>query len=225
MELKQHFETWYEPLKDFVESEKFITIGKQIRDDRVKHSVIPNQGSELLFKVFRLTPYNKIKIIILGLDPYHTPGAYDGLAFSNSSLTQPQPSLRNILTEVESDVYNGLNLNRVTDYSLYSWAEQGVLLINTALTVREGQPESHLHIWKPFTEYWINKLQERNDIIWMLFGRKAESYKHLITNPSHYKIVTGHPSPLNTSNPFKGCKCFSQCNEQLRARNLEIINW
>lgn len=229
MNIKQHFETWYEPLKDFIESEDFINIGRQIRDDRAKYSVIPNQGSDLLFKVFRLTPYNKVRIVLLGQDCYDTPGAYDGLAFSNSSLTHPQPSLRNILAEVESDIYNGLNLDRVSDYSLYSWSSQGILLINTALTVRVGQPESHLNIWKPFTEFWIRELQNKNDIIWLLLGRKAQSYKYLITNPSHYKIETAHPSPLgahyNAPIPFTGSKIFSKCNTELRARNLKEIVW
>lgn len=225
MNFKEHFNTWHEPLKPFIESEQFKLIARRINTDREHYNVIPPKGSDLFFKVFNTTNYNKLRVVILGLDPYHTPGAYDGLAFSNSTLISPQPSLKNILKEVENDIYDGFNLERTSEYSLYSWAEQGVLLINTAMSVKEKLPESHLHLWRPFTEFWIKKLQEKNDIIWMLWGKKAESYKHLITNKSHYKLISGHPSPLNTYNPFLGCQCFSKCNEQLKARNLEEIIW
>ena len=229
MNYKEVFgEEWYKELGDFIESPGFLKIGQQIAALRRQGKVIiPDKGSDLLFKVFRTVPFNKVKVIILGQDVYsNPPEAYDGLAFSNSEhLLRPQPSLRNILEEIEEDIYNGLNIHRATDISLYPLAEQGVFLINTALTVERNKPESHLAIWKPFTEQVIQALQKRNDLIWMLWGSKAQSYSNLITNSSHYIIKTGHPSSLNTTNPFKGCRCFSECNRELEARNLTSIIW
>lgn len=225
MNLKEQFGDWYELLEEFILSDAFRKIGVQVRNDRTNNPVIPSKSTDLLFKVFRVTPYKSLKVIVLGQDPYHGLGQYDGLAFSNSTLDKPQPSLRNILKEVEDDAYDGFALTRVADYSLYNWAEQGVLLINTALTVRAGQPGTHMHIWKPFTSFLIGKLQEKNDLVWLLWGNHAANYKELITNTTHAKIISGHPSPLNTTNPFIGSKPFSRCNEELRARNLEEIIW
>lgn len=226
MTIKEQFGTWYEPLKEFLESYQFKSIPANINSDRITHIVIPEKGSELFFKVFRVTDYNSLKVIVLGQDPYSNPiEAYDGLAFSNSTLFHPQPSLRNILKEVEDDIYDGFNIERIGNLSLYEWAAQGVLLLNTALSVRQGEPESHLEIWRPFTEFVIRKLQTKQDLVWLLWGNKAISYKKFITNPSHAIIESGHPSSLNTTNPFKGCKCFSKCNEQLRIRNLKKIIW
>lgn len=227
MTLQEQFGTWYNPLKEFIESPYFKkSIPSQINNDRIHNIVIPEKGSELFFKVFRVTDYNSLKVVVIGQDPYSNPvEAYDGLAFSNSTLFHPQPSLRNILKEVEDDIYDGFNIERIGNLSLYEWAAQGVLLLNTALSVRQGHPESHLEIWRPFTEFVIRELQIKNDIVWLLWGNKAQSYSKLITNPSHAIINSGHPSPLNTANPFKGCKCFSKCNEQLRIRNLKEIIW
>lgn len=133
--------------------------------------------------------------------------------------------MSNILEEVENDIYDGFTLERVVNFSLFGWAEQGVLLLNTALSVRWNQPESHIHIWQPFTKAVIEAVNKKNNIVWMLWGNKAANYKKLITNPSHAIIAVGHPSPLNTANPFKGCKCFSKCNYELEIRNKEIIKW
>jgi len=224
--MRKTFKTWYEPLRTFIQSKEFVNIALNIRKDRNTHTIIPKEGSDLFFKVFRETNYDSLKVVILGLDPYHTDnGAYDGLAFSNSTLAKPQPSLQNILTEVESDVYNGLNLERMSNYSLYNWAEQNVLLINTAMSVRTGQPDSHTALWRPFTLAVIKAICERNDIVWLLWGKKAEAYKQFIKNSSHSVIINGHPSPLNTYNPFLGCKCFSRCNTELEARNKSKIIW
>lgn len=221
---KETFESWYEPLKEFITSEEFIKIGRQVNKERKQHIVIPGYQSDLLFKVFRVTDYNTLKVVIIGQDPYSNPlNAYDGLAFSNSNLINPQPSLRNILKEVENDIYNGLNLD--SDINLNRWAKQGVLLINTAMTVRQFQPESHLHIWLPFTLTVINAINRKNDIIWLLWGNKAQRFERYINNKSHVIIKSGHPSPLNTTHPFIGCKCFSQTNKELKIRNKKEVIW
>lgn len=222
---KELFDTWAEPLQEFLESKEFTKIAANLKKEYAYYSVIP-EDTKLLFKVFRETPYNSLKVIILGQDPYSNPeNAYDGLAFSNSNLFSPQPSLRTILKEVENDVYDGFDLNTLADLDLTKWSKQGILLLNTALSVRHKEPESHLHIWNKFTNFVINKLQDKNDLVWMLWGRKSQKYKNYITNKSHAILEAGHPSPLNTANPFLGCKCFSKANEELKTRNLKEIIW
>jgi uracil-DNA glycosylase len=212
MNFDEQFGTLYLVLKEFLESKAFVTISKQIRNDRYDQPIFPPVGSELFFKVFRETNYNRLKVITLGQYPYYGENEYDGLAFSNSMLEDPLPVLKDILNEVEKDVYNGLALNRVTDYSLFNWAEQGVLLLNIDLSVRIGQPNSHIDIWKPFMKFLIKKLNEKNDLIWILWDKKSQSYANLITNPSHYKI-------------YNLSKCFSKCNEQLKVKNKKEITW
>lgn len=194
--------------------------------ERLKKEIIPEQGSILTFKAFRDLPPSKVKVVILGQDPYSDRGSYDGYAFSNPiSKLSTSPSLRNILKEVERDIYNGMDIAGIADHHLYRWVEQGVLLINVAHTVPVGTPGGHVEVWKPFTLQVVASLQKYENIIWMLWGNFAQSYEKFISSPSHCVIKSGHPSPLNTSNPFVGCGCFSQCNEQLRAKQLTEIIW
>lgn len=223
-------EDWYEVLKHYIESKEFYDIAIKISQERKTNNIIPQKGSELFLKVFRETPYNSVIISVLGQDPYYNPvDAFDGLAFSNSTLSKPQPSLQNILEEVENDVYDGFNLGRISNYSLYSWAQQGVFLNNTAHTVVQNQPESHLHYWRNFTIEVIKALNNKDNIVHLLWGRKAQKYKQYITNATHYIIETSHPSPLSYRDaapiPFSDSKCFSKCNEFLRSKNLKEIIW
>ena len=231
MNFKEMFgESWSKELEEYLNSSDFLDIGMTIARQRLAGKVIiPYKGSDLLFKAFRTTPYDKVKVIILGQDIYHSINSdgvpvYDGLAFSNSTSFKPQPSLRNILKEVEADVYNGCNPDRLANYSLYEWAEQGVLLINVAHTVEAGKPGSHMELWKPFTEFVIHKLQNKKDLIWILWGNFAKSYKQYITAKSHFIIEGIHPSPL-AGGGFFGGKYFSRCNEQLEALGKEKIIW
>lgn len=215
---------WTRVLTPLLQSEYFSNLLKFISLERQTKEVIPEKGSPLIFKAFRTTWFSRVKVVILGQDPYHDGKSFDGFAFSNppSKLTI-SPSLRNIQKEIERDVYKGLALNPHTD--LTPWAIQGVLLINTAHTVIKGKPESHLVAWEPFTKEVIKTLQGREDLVWLLWGKYAQSYKHLITNKSHCVISSGHPSPLNRANPFIGSGCFTKCNEELEARNKAPINW
>jgi len=228
--LKTLFESWYNSLENFLINPAFSNIAKQVNKDRLKYNVIPEKGSDLFFRAFRETNYNNLKVVILGQDPYSNPAdAFDGLAFSNSKLLHPQPSLRNIIKEVENDIYNGFNPERIANLDLSSWAKQGVLLINTAHTVIQNRPESHLKYWISFTRAIINAINNRDNIVWLLWGRKAQKYKNYIINPSHAIIETAHPSPLGCSNnapiPFIGSKCFSKANDELQVRNLKEIIW
>jgi uracil-DNA glycosylase len=225
MELSRFFsESWYRVLKSYVESDDFADVGRQIALERKSKTVYPERKDDTLFKVFRVVPFESVKVVVLGQDPY-AEGSYDGLAFSNrEERVNPSPSLRNILKEVENDVYNGFKLNQ--SISLYRWAEQGVLLLNTAHTVVQGSPGSHLSLWRDFTTKVVESINMGlNDVIWLLWGSHAHQYDKLITNRSHVIIKTGHPSPLNTSNPFKNCKCFSKCNEELAKKGQETIIW
>jgi uracil-DNA glycosylase len=191
--------------------------------EREEQTVLPPQGSNLLFKAFRATPFNELKVVILGQDPYHD-GSYNGLAFGNgepgSNTKAKSPSLKNILKEVTE---SGAGLDG--DASLYSWASQGVLLINTAHTVVQGDAGSHLHVWDGFTKAIIATIAQKNNVVWLLWGSKAHAYEELVTNPSHLALKAGHPSPLNRTNPFVGCNCFNDCNAYLSDKKLKPIKW
>ena len=147
--------SWLEHLWPALSSPKMKTGYAHIRNDKAKGKVFPKY--EDTFNAFKYTPWDDVRVVILGQDPYHTEGMAHGLAFSTQSDSTP-PSLRNILKEVEDDVYDGFNLQRSITNDLTSWAEQGVLLLNTALTVKLGWPGSHLHHWEDFTKHVIEEL-------------------------------------------------------------------
>lgn len=226
MDLSRYFsKDWYNELKDYVDSKEFLNEGMKIAGDRNLKVIYPEKDSDLFLKVFREVNYNDVKVVILGQDPYHD-GSYDGLAFSNSNeKITCSPSLRNILREVENDIYGGFDITSATDFSLYRWAKQGVFLCNAAHTVAKGSPGSHIRYWKEFTRRVVLALNKRDNVIWLLWGNFAHMYSALITNPTHSIIKTGHPSPLNTANPFLGCKCFSKCNKELESKGLSPIKW
>lgn len=199
------------------------TVNTELLRARTTEDVLPLAGDPLLFQTFRETPFNSVKIVVLGQDPYHD-GSFNGLAFGNGSKKDNRvkgisPSLRNILSEVERTEGSRPNPN------LYGWAAQGVLLLNTAHTVIRGEAGSHLSMWSPFTTLIINALNSKQDIVWLLWGTHAKSYGQYIINKSHVKLEAGHPSPLNTSHPFVGCDCFKDCNNILKAKDYEPIIW
>jgi len=167
-------------------------------------------------------------VVIIGQDPYHD-GSAHGLAFSaGRSAKRCPPSLKNIILEVEDDCFDGLNLERASSWSLEGWAEQGVLLLNTALTVEKGRAGSHSKIWEYFTDELLKLLsEEKTGLIYMLWGKHAQSYEHLIDDKHNYIIKAGHPSPLNRTNPFRGSKCFSKANQIIENQNGPefTINW
>jgi len=229
LQLKDKFLTllgveWFNVLEGYLESQDFSNLTLELFKERRNYTIYPEKGSDLLFKAFRTTPLSKVKVVILGQDPYHD-GSYDGFAFSNTEKLTLSPSLRNILKEVESDVYDGFKL--VQDPELIRWAEQGVLLINTAHTVRKGEPASHLLMWNLFTKRIIHiLLNSDNPTVWMLWGAKAK--KHLEGRriaPQQYVLRSSHPSPFSAYSGFFGCKHFSQANKFLLDHNVEPIIW
>lgn len=198
-----------------------IKLFKVIKNEYITAKVFPHITEVL--RAFRLCSYKSVKVVILGQDPYYN-GRADGLAFSVSDGLSTPPSLRNILSEIEDDLCKEVI---TTDLSL--WATQGVLLLNTVLTVREGLPQSHANLgWEVFTDNVIKKLSsEKEGLVFLLWGRSAQlKCKHVDIN-KHTVISCSHPSPLSvtkTTKPFKGSKCFSQTNDALkRMGNTEIL--
>lgn len=176
-----------------------------------------------IFNALRYTSYAGVKAVLLGQDPYHGKGQAHGLCFSVQEGIAPPPSLQNIFKELQSDI----GCPPPKNGTLTPWAKQGVLLLNTVLTVRKGQPNSHKAIgWTTFTDAVIRKLNEREKpIVFLLWGSNARSKKPLITAPQHLILETVHPSPLSAYNGFFGCHHFSQCNAFLAAHDIPPINW
>lgn len=214
-------EEWYSILQNTISSDWFYEIGRKVNEYRARTVVYPEKDD--VFKVFQLSP-KKIKVVILGQDPYYNSLA-DGLAFSsnNPEVVIPE-SLKNIFKEIESS-HDTLLLN--PDPNLERWHKQGVFLFNTCLTVNGGEPLSHKDIgWKRFSEEVINTINNFNQpIVYLLWGNHARSYKKLVTNPKHLVLEAVHPSPLSAHRGFFGCDHFRKANEFLRQNGSEQINW
>lgn len=177
---------------------------------------------ENIFNAFKLTPYNQIKVVIIGQDPYHGENEAHGLSFSVLEGIQKPPSLNNIFKELYSDL--GI-IKKSSD--LTSWAKEGVMLLNSILTVEKDKPLSHKDLgWTTFTDNVIKKLNDRKEpIIFVLWGNFARSKKELITNKQHFIIESAHPSPLSASRGFLGSKPFSKVNNILKKLNKKEISW
>lgn len=187
-------------------------------------SVLP--AKDQVFNALKLTPWANVKVVILGQDPYPTKAHAMGLSFSIPESAKMSRSLKNIFKEREADL--GIPINDSGD--LTRWAEQGVLLLNTILTVKEGKPESHKSLgWQAFTTPMIQSLNQRDDtVVFLLWGNKAQHYAKYIDDTRHVIIKTSHPSPLgaNTTNqPFTGSRCFSRANDALVSAGETPIDW
>lgn len=217
-------EGWLEHLWPALSSPKMKAGYTHIKNDKTRGKVFPKY--EDTFNAFKYTSWDNVKVVILGQDPYHTEGMAHGLAFSTKNDSTP-PSLRNILKEVENDVYDGFNIKRSITNDLTSWADQGVLLLNTALTVKLGWPGSHLAHWEEFTAHTMKELNEwKSGVIYLLWGAKAQEFKKYINLEQNYVLETTHPSPFSAHKGFLGCKHFSKTNELLRninGKKSEII--
>lgn len=212
--------TWTDILEAEFAEPYFKEISSYIKHAYAHEIIYPPKTD--VFTAFRLTPYDNIKIVILGQDPYHQLNQAHGLAFSVNQGVKIPPSLQNIYKEIRSD----LNIEPPNHGCLTSWAAQGVLLLNTALTVREGEPGCHAKVWEPFTKRIIKRVNERTKpVVWLLWGGFARSKRYLITNELHSVIETTHPSPLSAYNGFFGSKPFSQANAFLTLHGIEPIDW
>lgn len=212
---------WDELLQDEFHSDYYAQIRAFLKQEYASHEVYPPM--EDIFNALRYTPYADVKAVLLGQDPYHGPGQAHGLCFSVRPGVAPPPSLQNIFKELQSD----MGLPAPHSGCLIPWAQEGVLMLNTTLTVRRGQANSHSKIgWTRFTDAIIQKLNDHDrPIVFLLWGSNARSKKALITNPNHLILETVHPSPLSAHQGFFGSRHFSQCNEFLMAHGIAPIDW
>ncbi len=211
---------WDKILEEEYNKEYYQKLRKILANEYSRFTIYPDMYS--IFNAFKYTPYNNVKVVILGQDPYHNVGQAHGLAFSVQPNVEIPPSLKNIYKEMHDDIGFVIPNHGY----LVKWAENGVFLLNTSLTVRAHQANSHKDIgWDIFTDNIISALNKRNDpIVFLLWGANARSKKKLITNPQHLILEASHPSPLSAYNGFFGCKHFSKTNAFL-AKHGKEIDW
>ena len=214
-------ESWKRELADQFASPYFEDLKQFLLAEKRQFPIYP-PGS-LIFNAFDLTPFDKVKVVILGQDPYHEPGQAHGLCFSVLPGTKFPPSLMNIFQELQSD----LGIPVPPTGNLEGWARQGVLLLNATLTVRAHQAGSHQrHGWETFTDAAISRLSEkRSGIVFLLWGSYAQAKVQLIDTTKHYVLTAPHPSPLSAYRGFFGCRHFSQTNQILVQNGQEPIHW
>jgi uracil-DNA glycosylase len=214
--------SWKKALSHLFDKPYFLQIATHLKTERATKTIIYPKGS-LIFNAFNQTPYDKVKVVILGQDPYHNPGQAMGLSFSVPDGTKPPPSLMNIYKELNKDI--GLAIPTTGD--LTKWANQGVLLLNAVMTVRENEPASHGKIgWMEFTNDVIKHLSsEKKGIVFLLWGNFAQQKQIYIDATKHKILKAAHPSPLSAHNGFFGCKHFSLTNEYLAKNNIDPIDW
>ena len=214
-------ESWKRVLAPEFEKPYFQALARQLHEEKRAGRTIYPPGP-LIFNAFNLTPFEKVKVVIIGQDPYHGRGQAEGLSFSVPHGIPLPPSLVNIYREIETDL--GVQLHK--DGSLRGWAEQGVFLLNAVLTVRAGQPTSHSRIgWAEFTDAVIRTLSDqREGLVFLLWGNFARSKKELIDTSKHTVLEAAHPSPL-ARGAFFGCRHFSKANQILTAEGKTPIDW
>ena len=212
---------WDAILSDEWEKPYYINLRNFLKEEYKTQKIYPNMND--IFNALKYTSYHDTKVVIIGQDPYHGEGQAHGLCFSVQKGVKPPPSLKNIFKELQTDVGR-----EITDCGeLYSWAKQGVLMLNNVLTVREANPNSHKGKgWEIFTDRVISELNKKETpVVFLLWGANAEKKASIITNPLHKKLVTVHPSPLSAHRGFFGCKHFSKTNEILKQNGLLEIKW
>lgn len=212
---------WDDVLKDDFSGENYAKIREFLKSEYSAHTIYPSMYD--IFNAFKLTPFSKVKVVILGQDPYHGEGQAMGLSFSVPKNKELPPSLKNIYKELKDD----LGANPPDSGDLTAWAKQGVLLLNTVLTVRAGMANSHAGKgWEILTDDVIKKISgDRKNVVFILWGNNARSKKSLIDKSKHLILESAHPSPLSAYNGFFNSKPFSKTNTYLSARGIEPIDW
>lgn len=215
-------DSWKQRMADEFGKTYFRNIVLHLKTERAAGKIIYPPGSQI-FNAFSLTPFDKVKVVIIGQDPYHGPRQAMGLSFSVPRGVTPPPSLINIFKELRQDI--GMNIP--THGDLTYWAKQGVLLLNAALTVRANEPNSHAQIgWHEFTNAVIRKLSdERTGLVFMLWGKFAQDKQVLIDGTKHQVLKAAHPSPFSADKGFFGCRHFSKANEYLMKQGIDPIDW
>ncbi|WP_144468058.1 uracil-DNA glycosylase [Bacillus sp. WP8] len=214
-------DSWWAVMKSEFEQPYYQELREWMKEEYRTQTVFPKPDD--VYRALHLTSYEKVKVVILGQDPYHGPGQAHGLSFSVQPGVKHPPSLRNIFQELKDD----LGCPVPNHGSLVSWAEQGVLLLNTVLTVRKGEANSHKSKgWERVTDRVIDVLNERDQpVVFVLWGRHAQNKKERIDQNKHYIIESPHPSPFSARNGFFGSRPFSKVNTYLKQMGFEEINW
>lgn len=212
---------WKNILSKEFDKDYFIKLEQYLYQDSQSHVIYPPKKD--IFKALNSTPFEKVKVVILGQDPYHEKNQANGLSFSVNPGVDLPPSLKNIFKELESD----LKIKNNHNGDLQFWANQGVLLLNTVLTVRDGMANSHKnHGWEIFTDEIIKQLSAKNEsVIFVLWGKNAQNKIKLIDTRKNKIITSSHPSPLSAYRGFIGSKPFTKINDELRKDNKEEIDW
>ncbi len=212
---------WDNILKDEFEKPYYKELREFLKREYSTRRIYPDMHD--IFNALRASSFRDTRVVIIGQDPYHGAGQAHGLCFSVKRPVEPPPSLKNIYKELEDDI--GF---KIPDHGeLTKWAEQGVLMLNAVLTVREGAANSHKGMgWERFTDRVIGELNRKETpVVFLLWGANARKKAEIITNPIHKKLITVHPSPLSAYGGFFGCKHFSKCNEILIASGQKPIAW
>ena len=212
---------WTEVLDRVLASPDFFELFQFINKERLSQTIYPTE--ENVFNAFRLTPYARTKVVILGQDPYHGEGQANGLSFSVEKFKKIPPSLQNIFKELFDD----LRITSPQNGDLQNWAHQGVLMLNNSLTVEKGMPGSHQGKgWEKFTDSVLKVInKKRNNVVFILWGRKAQEKCNFIDKNNHLLLESAHPSPFSAHNGFFGSKPFSKTNTYLKQKNIEPIDW
>lgn len=213
-----HFEEF---IKEESKKEYYIELKKFIDKEYEEKIIYPEK--ENIFFALENTPYEKVKVVIIGQDPYHGEGEAHGMAFSVNPGIKIPPSLKNIYKELNRD----LGLEIPNNGYLFKWAKQGVLMLNAVLTVQKDTPASHQKKgWEVFTDNIIKEINKKDEpVVFLLWGNFAKQKQELITNKKHLVLTSSHPSPLGVRHGFKECSHFSKTNEFLKTNNMEQINW
>ena len=216
-------ESWLKHLKEEFNKPYMVKLKEKLQNLK-KNKIIFYPPGSLIFNSFNLTPLEKIKVVILGQDPYHGPGQAHGLCFSVPEGVRPPPSLLNIYKELESDLDKKVNIQ---NGNLEAWANQGVFLLNTTLTVEKSKPLSHQDLgWSKFTDKVIALInKELKNIVFILWGSHAQTKKNLIDLNKHHILTSPHPSPLSAHRGFFGSKPFSKTNDFLESKQIDKITW
>lgn len=214
-------ESWKEALKNEFSAPYFFELKKFLLEEKRRYKIFPPGGN--IFAAFDHTPFQEVKVVLLGQDPYHGPGQAHGLCFSVNHGVPKPPSLVNIFKELQAD----LGIPVPVHGNLEAWAKQGVLLLNATLTVRAHQAGSHQNKgWETFTDAAIRALSdERDGLVFLLWGSYAQAKKRIIDVDRHHVLEAPHPSPLSASRGFLGCRHFSATNNILKANGKDEINW
>jgi len=213
---------WKEILKQEFTKDYFLQIVHFLKTEKAAGKTIYPPG-QLIFNAFNTTPFDHVKVVILGQDPYHGPGQAHGLSFSVPAGIPPPPSLMNIFKELKTDI----GLNMPAHGNLTSWAQQGVLLLNASLTVRANEPMSHSKIgWAEFTDTVISKISsQKKNVVFILWGKFAQEKQALVDETRHALLKAAHPSPFSADKGFFGCRHFSKTNEYLTSNGMDPIDW